>query len=93
MWFRYIDNVFFVCTNGADELVSSMTEFNNYHPNIKFTYKSNKQDITFLDLDTNLSGNKLTTNLHTKSTDKHQCLHCTSAHPAHTERLIIYNQT
>ena len=39
-----------------------------------------------------LSGNKLTTDLHTKSTDKHQYLHYTSAHPAHTKRSIIYSQ-
>ena len=66
-----------------------MTKFNNYHPNIKFTYESNKENITFLDLDISLSGNKLTTDLHT---DKHQYLHYTSAHPAHTKLSIIYSQ-
>ena len=30
-----------------------------------------KKNITFLDLDVSLSGNKLTTDLHTKFTDKH----------------------
>ena len=69
-----------------------MTEFNNYHPNVKFTYETSKENITFLDLDVSLSGNKLTTDLHTKSTDKHQYLHYTSAHPAHTKRSIIYSQ-
>ena len=76
-----------------DKLVSFMTEFNNYHPNRKFTYESNKENITFLDLDVSLSGNKLTTDLRTKSTDKHQYLHYTSAHPTHTKRSIIYSQT
>ena len=52
-----------------------MTEFSNYRPNIKFTYESNKENITFLDLDVNLFGKKLITDLHTKSTDKHQYLH------------------
>ena len=92
VWVRYIDNVFFIWTHGPDKLVSFMTEFNNYHPNIKFTYESNKENITFLDLDVSLSGNKLTTDLHIKSTDKHQYLHYLSAHPAHTERSIIYSQ-
>ena len=69
-----------------------MTEFNNYHPNIKFTYESNKENITFLDLDVSLSGNKLTRDLHTKSTDKHQYLHYMSTHPAHTKHSIIYSQ-
>ena len=44
-----------------------------------------KKNITFLDLNVGLYGKKLTTDLHTKSTDKHQCLHYTSAHPAHSK--------
>ena len=67
--FRYIDAVFFIWTHGPDKLVSFTTKFNNYHPNVKFTYESNKENITFLDLDVSLSGNKLTTDLHTKSTE------------------------
>ena len=67
-----------------------MTEFNNYHPNMKFTYESNKEDITFLHV--SLSGKKLTTDLYTTSTDQHQHLHYTSAHPAHTKRPITYSQ-
>ena len=69
-----------------------MTEFNNCYPNIKFTYESNKENITFLDLNVSLSGNKLTTDLHTKSTDKDQYLRYTSAHPAFTKPFIIYSQ-
>ena len=41
--------------------MSFMTKFNSYHPNIKFTYESNKGNITFLDLNVRLSGKKLTT--------------------------------
>ena len=55
-------------------------------------YESNKENITFLDLNVSLSGIKLTTDLHTKSTDKHQYLHYASAQPAHTKRSIIYSQ-
>ena len=92
MWFRYIDDAFFIWTHDPDKLVSSTTEFNNYHL-IKFTYESDKENIPFLDLDVSLSGNKLTTDLHTKSsTDKHQNLHYAFAHPAHTKRCIIYSQ-
>ena len=89
VWFRYIGDVFFIWTHGPDKPVPFTTESNNYHPNIKFTYKSNKENITFLDLEVSLSENKLTTNLHTKSRDKPQYLHYTSAHPAHTKRSSI----
>ena len=67
VWFRYIDNVFLIWTHGPDKLVSFMTKFNNYHPNVKFTYESNKENITFLDLNISFSWNKLITDLHTKS--------------------------
>ena len=36
---------------------------------------------------------KLTTDLHIKSTDKHEYLHLTYFHPDHTKGLIIYYQT
>ena len=39
----------------------------NYHPNIKFTHEFNKESIASLAL-------KVTTDLHIKSTDKHQYL-------------------
>ena len=52
-----------------------------------------KKTWRLLDLDVSLPGNKLTADLHTKSTDKHQYLHSTSAHQAHTKRSIIYSQT
>ena len=70
-WFKYIEDIFFIYTHGPDKLVSFMTEFNNYHPNIKF----NKENMTFLDLNVSLSGNKLITGLHNKLTNKHQYLH------------------
>ena len=47
LWFRYIDDVFFIWNHGPDKLVSFMTEFNNYHCNIKFTNESNKENICF----------------------------------------------
>ena len=34
-------------------------------------YESDKENMTFLDLSVSLFGNKLTTDLHAKSTDKH----------------------
>ena len=43
VWFRYIDNVFFIWNPDKLNLI-------NYHPNIKFNYESNKENITFLDL-------------------------------------------
>ena len=84
VWFRYI-NVFFIWTHGKEKLEEFLKNFNNCHPNIKFTYEFNKENIPFLDLKLSLSGGQLTTDLHVKSTDKHQYLHYTSARPDHTK--------
>ena len=71
MWFRCTDDVFFIWTHGPDKLASFMRKSNNYYVNIKFTYESDKENMTFLDLSFSLFENKLTTDLHAKSTDKH----------------------
>ena len=39
-----------------------------------------------------LSGNRLSTNLYVKSTDRHQYLHYTSSHPEHTKKSVVYSQ-
>ena len=92
MWFWHIDDVFFVWTHVPDKLVSFMTEFDRYHPNIKFTYESNKKNHLASYLNFSLSANKFSADLHTTSIDKHQYLNYTSARPAHTKRSIIYSQ-
>ena len=55
------------------------------------THEFNKESIPFVDLKVSLSGGQLTTDLH-KSTDKHQYLLYTSAHPDHTKRSIVFSQ-
>ena len=48
-------------------------EFDNFNPNIKFTYELNEESISFVDLNVKLS--KFQTSLYVKSTDPHQYLH------------------
>ena len=40
----------------------------------------------------NLSEGKLTTDLHVKSANKHQCFHCTLSHSDSIKRSIVYSQ-
>ena len=67
------------------ELEKFMSSFNSFTPNLKFAYESSKKDISFLDLKISLSKNKLSTDLHKKSTDCNQYLHYSSGHPEHTK--------
>ena len=93
IWFRYVDDVFFIWTHGEENLQLFLTDLNNYNSQIKFTYEFNKEHISFLDLKVTLCDGKLTTDLHVKPTDRHQYLHYTLAHPNHTKRSIVHSQT
>ena len=73
-------------------LTPFLKKFNRFNPHLKFTHKSSKESIQFLDLSVMLSNGKLPTDLYIKSTDRHQFLHYTSSHPDHTKRSIIYSQ-
>ena len=73
-WVRCIDNVFFIWTHGQEKL------------KVKFTSDSSEENVAFLDLKVKLKQGKIETDLHVKSTDRHQYLHYTSSHPEHTKR-------
>ena len=89
IWFRYIDDVFFIWTHEEEKLQLFLTDINNCNPHIKL---SNKKHISFMDLKVSLCDGKLTTNLYVKPTDRHRYLYYTSAHPNHTKRSIVYSQ-
>ena len=63
LWFRYIDDIFFIWTHG---------ENNNFSPNIKFTYEFSEASVSFLDLNVKFSNGKLQTSLYVKPTDCHK---------------------
>ena len=92
VWFRYINEIFFIWTHGKGHLETFLQELNNFNPDLKFTYESNEKEIPFLDLKVKLNEGKISTDLYIKSTDRHQYLHFTSSHPNHTKRSIVYSQ-
>ena len=92
IWFRYIDDEFFIWTNGEEKLLLFFTDLNNYNPHIEFTYEFNKEHISFLYLRVSFCDGKLTRDLHVKPNGRYQYFHYTSAHPNHTKRSIVYSQ-
>ena len=66
VWFRYIDDVFFICTHGNDKLEKHSDDLNSFDNNSKFTPESSRENVTFLDLIVNLSKGRLTIDLHIK---------------------------
>ena len=93
VWYRYIDDIFFIWAHGEKSLKSFMMEFDNFNPNIKFTYVFSEASINFLDLNIKFSSGKLQTSLYVKPTDCHQYLHFQSSHTKHTNNSIVYSQT
>ena len=93
LWLRFIDDIFFIWTHGKEELKKSMEKFNNFTPNLRFTYESSEKSISFLNLIITVSEQNLKTTLHLKSTDCHQYLHYASSHPEHTKRSVVFSQT
>ena len=70
VWFRYIDDIFFIWTHGKEHLETFLQELNNFNPDLKFTYESNEKEIPFLDLKVKLSEGKISIDLYIKYADK-----------------------
>ena len=92
-WVRCIDDIFFIWTHGKEKLKVFLEDLNKFHPKLKFTSISSKENVTFLDLKVKLKRGKMEPDLHVKSTDIHQYLHYTSSHPQHTKRSIVFSQS
>ena len=91
IWWRYIDDVFFIWTR--DESLHTFTDhINSFHRTIKFTSEISYEQVIFLDVTVRMEKDTLTTDLYTKPTDTHQYLHSSSCHPRHCKNGIAYRQ-
>ena len=73
-WWRYIDDIFMIWTEGSDRLKIFVDYLNNIHPTIKFTSSHSLTNVPFLDVMVSLHNGIIETDLFTKPTDKHQHL-------------------
>ena len=93
LWWRYIDDIFFIWKHGEEKLKTFIDVLNKKHPAIKFTAEWSKTQIKFLDVTVYLENGKIKTDFHVKPTDTHQYLHSSSCHPYHCKEGIPYSQT
>ena len=66
VWWRYIDDIFMVWTEGQDNLETFINYLNSIHPTIKFNHEfstSSIQSLPFLDVQVQLSNNQIQTDL------------------------------
>ena len=88
VYFRYIDDIFMIWTDGEDSLNDFLTHCNNQNENFQFEQTISNTSVPFLDVSVTLEGGKLITDLYCKSTDKHQYLYYTSCHPKNTKTSL-----
>ena len=70
LYFRYIDDIFIIWTDGEDNLNDFLTHCNNQNKHVQFEQTISSTSIPFLDVSVILERGKLTPDVYTKSTDK-----------------------
>ncbi|XP_072166144.1 uncharacterized protein [Diadema setosum] len=92
LWWRYIDDNFFIWTREEESLYTFIDSINSFHRTIKFTSDFFQEETNFLDVTVRKESNHVTTTLYTKPTDTHQYLHSANCHPHHCKTSIPYSQ-
>ena len=80
-----------IWTHSVDDLHAFTSCLNSNHTTIKFTSNYSFTSILFLDVNVSVNNGNITTNLYTKTTDKHQYLLHSSCQPQHTKRAIPFS--
>ena len=89
LWWKYIDDIFFLWEHGEEKLKKFIEYLNEKHPTIKFTAEWSQTSINFLDVSVSFTDGKITTDLFVKATDSYQYLHSSSYH---CKKGIPYSQ-
>ena len=80
LWWRYINDIFFIWEHGEEKLKEFIDVLNKKHPTIKLTTEWSKTQIIFLDVTASLENGKIKTDLYVETTRIHQYLHSSSCH-------------
>jgi hypothetical protein len=96
LFFRFIDDIFFIWPSSLQELLNFQSFLNNVLPDIKVTFNTKCSIVEFLDTlvykHHEHSATVLRTRVFFKNTDTHQLLHTSSFHPTHTCKGILKSQ-
>uniref|UniRef100_A0A8C5MGY3 Reverse transcriptase domain-containing protein n=1 Tax=Leptobrachium leishanense TaxID=445787 RepID=A0A8C5MGY3_9ANUR len=92
VWWRYIDDVFGIWLGNLEDLETFFKDINGVSEHIKFTMTHSRERIDFLDLTLIIEGERLSSDLFTKPTDRNSLLHFRSFHPANTLRSLPRSQ-
>ena len=98
VWYRYIDDIFFIWNEGPEKLSDFLDYAQNFSAskkmksNIKFDVNQSIDQVNFLDVAVRINGTSLETSLYSKPTDAHMYLNTSSNHPKHVIKNIPKGQ-
>ena len=97
LYFRFLDDLFFVWIGTMDELREFEDYLNSIIPDIKITFTASTEQVDFLDTTVykfyeSENVGTLKTRVFFKETDTHQLLHKLSFHPKHTFKSVLKSQ-
>ena len=98
IWFRYIDDIFFIWCDGPEKLsefldyTQKFSDSRGMNSRIKFEVNQSTESVNFLDVTVRLIGTTLETTLYSKPTDAHMYLNTSSNHPKHVIKNIPKGQ-
>ena len=98
LWFRFINDIFFIWDNDGISLQSFLKFYNSYNTNkkmkstINFTFNYSKQQVIFLDTRVSFQHNVLVSQLYSKPTSVHQYLQRNTFHPPSLLKSIPKSQ-
>ena len=81
IWWRYIDNIFFICEYDEESLEIFIEQVKMFHSTIKFAAKYSEEEVKFLDVNIKVLDGELKKDLFVKPTSTHQLLDSTSCYP------------
>ena len=89
IWWRFLDDIFFIWLHGEQRLREFLNFINSYHNTIKYTWDWSMSQVSFLDVTTSKDvGGSVFTDVYSKPTDTHQYLESSSCHPRHVKQAI-----
>ena len=90
-WYRYVDDVFAVFQGNETEIKKFVSEINNLHQNITFTYElETNNSLPFLDLKVHRNLNNISFEIHHKNTSTDHIIPYDSYHPT-TQKLSAFH--
>ena len=92
LWWRYIDDIFFLWGHGEEKLNSFIDNIKKMHPTIKFTAYWSKTSTNFLDVTVSITKGIIETDLYVKPNDSHQYLLPSFCHLFYCKKGIPYSQ-